>query len=79
VLAFKEWSSAPPALRGHSIFDPTSSVGISPRLTRLVSDRNVQEASWNFAASDLAGLRGVENLRGSAMEWPDIVESGSRL
>jgi uncharacterized protein YjbI with pentapeptide repeats len=27
-----------------------------------------------FRRSDLTGLQGVESLRGSAMEWPDIVE-----
>jgi uncharacterized protein YjbI with pentapeptide repeats len=27
-----------------------------------------------FRQSKLAGLRGVESLRGAALEWPDIVE-----
>ncbi len=36
--------------------------------------RGARMQRCEFRRSDLTGLQGVENLRGSAMEWPDIVE-----
>lgn len=35
--------------------------------------RGARIRSCEFRRSDLTGLQGVESLRGSAMEWTDIV------
>ena len=35
--------------------------------------RGARMQRCEFRRSDLTGLQGIENLRGSAMEWPDIV------
>ncbi len=36
--------------------------------------RGARMQQCEFRRSDLTGLQGIKNLRGAAMEWPDIVE-----
>jgi uncharacterized protein YjbI with pentapeptide repeats len=41
---------------------------------RRADFRGARMQRCEFRRSNLTGLQGIENLRGAAMEWPDIVE-----